>query len=419
MDCSPVTVPKPKGIVVLGPAWVACGSYEVFRRQMACCRELGLKTYFLAVAPTFGIRNNSDYWESYYRYTTNLGADYRGHVGRSENILKHTELVTDIVPGVFRSVPFWDSVRSRFMVVPDDLKDFIARHDISTVICHHFFNMPLAKRIRRLVPGAQLILETQDVQTNHYLSRQERHPIWRRRASERAMLRDEMRMSGGADVLVHYNDREAVTFKKHLPRKRHITVYPAFPRNYKLPLMEDKNKTYDFVIVASANDPNYNSVKTFLEQVWVPALDGKRTLRILGNIDWLFRKYHDPLIERFPEIFVGLVHDLTPWYQLARYVVLPVVEGQGIAIKTIEALSFGKKVVAMPLAYRGFEDQVPADLTAEVVKTPQQFQERLLSFDMSGYAEQDPRTIGLYEKLFTTDRQTAIYRELLTPKQLV
>lgn len=381
---------------------------------MACCRELGIKTYFLAVAPTFWIKNSSaDYWKTYYTYTTNLGADDRGHTGRSENLLKHPELITDVAPGLLRSVTFWKSVHTRFMVVPDSLKAFIASHDISTVICHHFFDMPLAKKIRRLIPGAQLILETQDVQTNHYLARKDKHPVLRRPDSEQAMLRDEMKISGEADVLIHYNDREAAAFKTHLPHKRHITVYPAFPRNYLVPLTENKNKTYDFLIVASANAPNYYSIKAFLEDVWIPALDGKRTLRILGNIDWLFRHYKDPLVERFPEVFMGIVPDLTAWYQLARHVILPVVEGQGIAIKTVEALSFGKQVVAMPLAYRGFEDQVPKSLAAEIVTTPQQFQERLLSFDMSGYALQDPRTIELYETLFTTERQTEIYRDLL------
>ena len=148
--------------------------------------------------------------------------------------------------------------------------------------------------------------------------------------------------------------------------------------------------------------------------MWLPYLDGKRHLRILGNIDWLFRQYNDPLVE-LPDVFVGMVTDLTPYYQLARCVVLPVLEGQGIAIKTVEALSYGKHVVAMPLAYRGFRDHVPPELAAEIVTDPQEFAVRLLACDSNTFAlQQDSRTIALYEELFTVEKQTEIYRQLLT-----
>ena len=408
---------RPKGIVVLGPAWIACGSYEVFRRQMQCCRELGLRTFFLSVGPTLGITESSNYWDYYYRHTENLGADERGHSARSANIFKHPELLTQVVPGAFRSVAFWKSVHTRLMTIPDNLRQFINEHDVETIICHHFFDMPLAKKIRRLLPHAQIILETQDVQTNHYLSQQAKHPLTRRVSSEKAMLRDEMRISGDADVLIHYNDRETKIFKSHLPHSRHVTIYPALARNYQSPPVENAGEPFDFLIVASANDPNYHSVSGFLREVWAPKLAGKRSLKIVGNIDALFAMYNDQLHEPFRDCFVGLVPELHSWYQRARYVLMPVVEGQGIAIKTLEALSYGKKFVAMPLAYRGFMDQVPADLAQEVVTSFDAFAERMLSLDVSGPPQQDPRSIALYEALFTPEVQKEIYRDLLLSKR--
>jgi polysaccharide biosynthesis protein PslH len=409
---------KPKGVLVLGPAWVACGSYEVFRRQMECCRSLGLRTYFLAIGPTFAITETSQYWDYYYQHTVNLGADERGHASRSANFLKHSELLTEIIPGAFRSVAFWKSAHTRLMDLPASLKGFIAAHDIDTIICHHYFDMPLAKRVQKRVPGAQLILETQDVQTNHYISQQAKHPLTRKVSTEQAMLTDEMSMSSEADVLIHYNDREAEVFKSYLPTKRHVTVYPAFARNYLKPKSTDINDVYDFLIVASGNDPNYHSVRDFLREVWIPHLDGKRSLRIVGNINGLFDLYKDPLIEQFRENFIGIVPELTSWYHRARYALLPVVEGQGIAIKTVEALSYGKRVIAMPLAYRGFNDRVSGSLADEIVSNFEQFAQRLLALDVSSTPEQDPRTIELYEKLFTTESQSAIYRGLLLKPQL-
>jgi polysaccharide biosynthesis protein PslH len=409
---------KPRGIVVLGPAWVACGSYEVFRRQMECCRQLGLRTFFLSVGPTWGITSASNYWDYYYHHTGNLGADERGHTARAQNFLKYPELATEIIPGVFRSVAYWKSVHTRVMRVPDNLLAFIANHEIDTIICHHYFDMPLAQRIRRLLPGVQLILETQDVQTNHYVSQKAKHPITRRISSEKDMLHDEMAISGQADVLIHYNDREAAAFKRHLPDHSHVTIYPAFARNYLQPAPEKLDDPFDFLIVASGNDPNYHSVRDFLREVWRPALAGKRTLRIVGNIDGLFNLYKDPLIEEFRECFVGIVPELTEWYHRARYVLMPVVEGQGIAIKTVEALSYGKQFVAMPLAYRGFRDRVPAALANEIVEDFEAFTKRLLALDVTQPPAQDRRAIALYEQLFTTESQTEIYRNLLLGKSL-
>jgi polysaccharide biosynthesis protein PslH len=405
---------KPKGIVVLGPAWVACGSYEVFRRQMECCRTLGLRTYFLAVGPTMSISNTSNYWDYYYQHTGNLGADERGHTGRSRNVLKYPALVTELVPGVLRSAAFWKSAHTRLMAIPENLKAFIDAHDLHTIVCHHFFDMPLAKKIKQLVPGAQLILETQDVQTNHYVSQQARNPVTRQASTKEAMLVDEMAMSGEADVLIHYNDHEAEVFKSHLPRNKHVTIYPAFARNYLKPQSDSEEPPFDFLIVASGNDPNYHSVRDFLREVWAPSLAGKRTLKIVGNIDGLFNLYKDPLKDQFAECFIGIVPELTSWYHRARYVLMPVVEGQGIAIKTVEALSYGKQFVAMPLAFRGFRDRVSPELAAEIVPDFKAFTERLLSLNVSNKPEQDPRAIALYERLFTTESQTEIYRDLFS-----
>jgi polysaccharide biosynthesis protein PslH len=414
---SSVTMKRSKGIVVLGPAWIACGSYEVFRRQMQCCRQLGLRTYFLAVSPTLSISNSSNYWDYYYQNTGNLGADERGHTARSRNILKYPALVTEIIPGTFRSVAFWKSVRTRLMRVPDSLRQFIKDHDVDTIICHHYFDMPLAKQVRRLLPHAQLILETQDVQTNHYLAQQAKHPITRKVSTEMAMLNDEMKISGDADVLIHYNDRETATFKSHLPHARHVTIYPALPRNYLNAPVANAGEPFDFLIVASGNDPNYHSVSAFLREVWAPKLVGKRTLKIVGNIDSLFSMYKDPLFEPFRDCFVGLVPELTSWYQRARYVLMPVVDGQGIAIKTLEALSYGKQFVAMPLAYRGFSQQVPKELADEIVTSFDAFADRMLSLVVTRPPQQDPRAIALYETLFTTEAQTEIYRDLLLNAQ--
>ncbi len=406
---------RPAGVIVLGPAWQACGSYEVFKRQMTCLKTLGFRTYFLAVGPTLWTsEDNHEFWDAYKAGTTDLGADERDCVGRSTNFLKHGAFWTEVLPGALRSVAFWRSVQTRLMSVPPSLKRFVATHDVDTILCHHFFDMPLALAIKALLPHARLLLETQDLQTNHYVSQQAPHPLTRRPGSRDAILADEMELSGQADVLIYYNDVEAREFQTYLPERRHATIYPAFPRNYqRVPDARGQLPVFDFLIVAADNDPNYRSVKSFLLDAWSDGLEQRRSLKIAGSVDQKFRLQDAPLFDRFAGHFLGRVEDLAPLYHAARYVLLFVLEGQGIAIKTVEALSWGKHVVASPLAFRGFQDQVPETLASEIVATPQALRQRLLDLDVSGPPKQDARTIALYERLFTTERQTELYRQLL------
>lgn len=405
---------RPKGIIVLGPAWYSCGSYEVFKRQMHCMRSLGFKTYFLAVSPIITIGNSDPYWSYYYSMTTDLSADIHAHTGRSRFFFKHADFWTNL-PALFGcSVAQARAINAGLMSIPQGLKQFIAAHDIDTVICHHYFNLPLALKIRKLLPGSKLILETQDLQSNHYEKGNDVHLITKRRSTFEENLRDEIRIASQADVLIHYNEDETAIFHKHMPQRPNMTVFPAFPRNYDALINAGPvPDPYDFLIVASANDPNYHSICWFLENVWSPELDAKFELRIAGNVDVLMTGRKNPLYEIYGKRFLGRVENLFELYQNARHVLLPVSEGQGISIKTIECLSFGKSIISTPLAFRGFRERVPEELFAEAATTAPQMREKILAADVSSAPKQDLRVSNLYEDLFSLEAQTAIYRSLV------
>jgi len=405
---------KERGVVVIGPAWYSCGSYEVFKRQMQCMRDLGLKTYFLAIAPLITIGNSSSYWGYYYSMTTDLDADFRGHTGRSRVPFKHATFWTDFPKSLGRSVGYAKTLHTRVMSIPKSLKDFIGAHEVDTVICHHYFNIPIAKKVRALIPAAQLVLETQDVQSNHYANGNALHLLTRRTSSFADTLRDEMAIAGEADLLIHYNEHETAVFREQLPQHRHLTIFPAFPRNYlRLQSEGPPNNPFDFLIVASGNDPNYHSIHWFLEEVWTPELDARFKLQIVGNVDVLFKMYKDSIYEPYRHCFVGRVESLFEYYKGARVVLLPVTEGQGISIKTVESLSFGKTMISTPLAFRGFREHVPNDLLVEETKDAAEMRQKILAVDLSGNPRPDPRAAKLYEQLFSVDSQTEIYRSIV------
>jgi polysaccharide biosynthesis protein PslH len=406
---------RPRGVIVLGPAWYSCGSYEVFKRQMECCRALGLRTYFLAVSPLLGIGvSSTGYWNYYYSMTTDLGADARGHTGRARVPFANATFWTEVLPSISRSLAYWRLFPAQLSNIPASLLEFVAAHTIDTVICHHYFNLPIAKKVRALIPDAKLLLETQDVQSRHMHESGGVHPLLRWNNSLDELMADEMKISSQADVLIHYNEDETAVFSRRIPERQHITVFPAGPRNHAESVVAaDDDEIFDFLIVASGNDPNYNSLCWFLSEVWSPKLDAQFKLKVAGNVDVLFAARKEPLYEQYRHCFLGRMPNLAELYAGARYVLLPVTQGHGIAIKTVEALSYGKCVIAMPMAYRGYQARVPAALKAEMVETAAAFRERLSSIDATGRPRQDARCVAFYEEMFSPERQLEAYRGLL------
>lgn len=101
--------------------------------------------------------------------------------------------------------------------------------------------------------------------------------------------------------------------------------------------------------------PNRDGIEWFLRNCWADL--SRRIpdvrLRIVG------RGIHWPrMASRFAHLdrvdFVGPVDDLAAEYARARLCICPVREGGGSKIKVVEAAAFGRPIVGVPHAFRGF-----------------------------------------------------------------
>lgn len=106
----------------------------------------------------------------------------------------------------------------------------------------------------------------------------------------------------------------------------------------------------------STHVPNHEGVRWFLDHCWpelacrFPAM----RLRIVGRGElW------PQLAAQYPGIanvdFIGPVDDLTAEYARARLCICPVREGGGSKIKVVEAAAYGRPLVGLPHAFRGFD----------------------------------------------------------------
>ncbi len=395
-----------KTVVLVHPAWHSCGSHKVFVTQAQAYRALGARLLALAIADFPGHVRGSQAHSAYLDGSQDLQADRRYFAGMPRGAV--------FTPTFLRSFKDWlhgdyatilvETVK--LAALPIELMEL---PEIDLIHCNHFFCMGAALKLRgdRACP---ILLDTHDLQARQYVLRQPGFWTFPPAATYEAMLALELANMDAADVLVHLNAEEAASFDRLLPHKRHVLVYPAVE-----PVSVGCGGP-DIVIVASANYPNFLGIFWFLREV-VPLIPDV-PIRIVGNIDAEFRRRAPGVFRAHAAMFEGRVRDLHRIYADAAAVLLPITDGSGISIKTIEALSSGAPLVATPSAFRGmgadpaqlanvsFACDAPSFAAAirRIKRVPTTPEERMNS-----------DTYRLYERMFSPRAYRHALAELVTP----
>ena len=74
----------------------------------------------------------------------------------------------------------------------------------------------------------------------------------------------------------------------------------------------------------------------------------------------------------------SFVDDLTALYESADFVLLPIISGGGMKVKTAESLKFGKYLIGTPEAFEGYDIN---DDIAAVCKNKQEFVKNIREFN--------------------------------------
>jgi glycosyltransferase involved in cell wall biosynthesis len=355
-----------KTVVIIHPAWHSCGSHAVFCSQVVAYRALGARVLALAVGTTLdqGSRNRR-FWSHYYGAAGDLAADERYHTGPSRySLLLDGQRLRRAVELVGCDYAAQMAGLAELAPMPGGLA---RRRDIDLIHCNHYFNMPLALRLKAL-SGAPILLETHDVQSRQYELRGATRLFSGVRSSLAEMEASELALVAKADALAHINAEEAAYFAERLPGHRHVLLYPA------LRARRADHRHY-FLAVASANYPNYLSIAWLLERVL--ALAEPINLAIVGNIDHEFQARAPGLYRRHRDAFKGRVDDLEGFYDAAAAVLLPVVAGHGLAIKTVEALQSGAPLIATRMAFRGMAIEADRIENVRLADQPLEFAQHL------------------------------------------
>lgn len=218
------------------------------------------------------------------------------------------------------------------------------RHGFDAVMVEYVF---FSRCLECFPPPVLRIIDTHDLFTGRdavIAQRLQRPSAWLSTAAgaEQAGLER-------ADVVIGIQTEETAKLNELVPGKA-VTIGHFFTVPDALAPGENHPPTVTFV--GSANAINVDACEWFIDQVLPQvrrAAPGTR-LRVVGGVG-------QQLAERWRTHegvqIVGRVDDLTDEYRLADVVINPVRFGTGLAIKSIEALAFGKPLVCTPDGARG------------------------------------------------------------------
>ena len=150
---------------------------------------------------------------------------------------------------------------------------------------------------------------------------------------------------GFADTLIAIQNREARLLKELCPAKRVVCLLPSIelPHGFK----RTQGETFKVLTVGAKHAGN-EGIRQFAGSPWASVLTRipEAHLQIVGAIG-------SRMAPRRSVEIIGEVNDLYPYYSSAAVVVCPMTVGTGIKIKMLEALRFGKAVVATRAAMEG------------------------------------------------------------------
>lgn len=307
----------------------------------------------------------------------------------------------DFWQGIKYSIKF-DLRQSMEIDLPYDLLHFLRTETVDKILLNYITRYPIIETIG--LTNVPVICEIHDIQSKQ-------RAIYGRRSFGTRDWELERHYLDKCDVLISLNQSETDFLQKELPNKQIFTtgyfkegsrnsieqllgigsirelIASSNPNNLALQSykndLEGITKTdavldsskIDLIFVSSNHRPNQDGLRKFMHECYEPFLkDRNISLLIIGSIDY------EAIAKDLPDLpnvkAIGSVDNLSPLYAASRIVILPIWDGAGLAIKTIEALSEGKPIVAAEKAMRGISNigcsdtivQEPSDMAIKILE---------------------------------------------------
>jgi glycosyltransferase involved in cell wall biosynthesis len=246
------------------------------------------------------------------------------------------------------------------------LEDLQREHQFDIVLIEYVY---LSKAFLAFDGQVLKLLDTHDILSNRYRIFLEKglKPEWFSFFPEEESIGFKR-----ADMVIAIQEEEREIIRK-LTNKEVVLLGHTVHTS---PVILNGSFNYTLLFVASHNSINVNSVNDFIERMFPEVQRAFPDIRLIlaGSII----QAKDRIKHRDGIEFLGEVADISTAYALADIVVNPVRYGTGLKIKSIEALSFGKPMVAFKAGMVGLNVE-PADPFCLVCDTEEDFIESVLT----------------------------------------
>ncbi|WP_300603217.1 glycosyltransferase [Niabella sp.] len=195
---------------------------------------------------------------------------------------------------------------------------------------------------------------------------------------------------------------ELYVFSQFVPTVKHCFVPVMFKNN--VADIDKGSVNFDLIYISSINPHNQAAAKWFFSHVY-PLLSKSIRICVIGGIT----NFIPPDLPNVTSI--PFAKDLKEYYHQSRIAICPMLEGTGIKVKVVEALSFGLPVVCTLRGLDGLPQK--KDNGCLLAGTEAEFANgiiRLISDDLF-YEKKRKEGIEMFEKYFL---ESSIYEELDT-----
>ncbi|SFW26856.1 Glycosyltransferase involved in cell wall bisynthesis [Nitrosovibrio sp. Nv17] len=367
-----LTQKNPEKVLFIRPDWMKCGSATTFGKLSTLLRDRGAILIDVALQPYKIPYDAATVAIKLAEVENDIGPSLHFNLRRGSRIYALLAIARGYLRDLPRTVAGFMPIFYEQCVAPSIVRKLIANANVDYVYVNHYFSLLAAKRLCNSKP---LFLDTHDIQSLNFVSHEYHRHTRLRAAPFSACLQEELRIIDRADRVTMVSRDEIELVRRHRPRGEffyYIPIPPPVPLQAVEMRKNEDEASVRLLIVASRNPANERSLYWFLNDIW-PAVTGTGAhLDIVGSISLSFPE------NTFENVhFLGVIGDIAQIYQQADIVVLPITNGGGIAIKTLEAIQHGKPIVATRHALRGLPlaitEVLPgwlsdADLTADLTE---------------------------------------------------
>jgi glycosyltransferase involved in cell wall biosynthesis len=397
-------------VLFIRPDWMVCGSGTTFESLARWFRANDALLIDIGIWPYAVPFEEAEATEKLVEQETHLGSALYFSLRESNSILHILRQFGHLKRWLPSSTVNQMLLFHTRAAKPRVMTEAVRRAKISHIYVNHYFTYLFAED---LIAGRKFFLDTHDVQAINFVHNGSRNIFTRREDRFERLLAHEMKVAALADRLCFVNVEEMALAARFIPPEK-LDFIIALPR-IKPCRPRPIGKVPNLLVVASNNRANQRNMAWMFEQV-LPALD--ELVRQLPNT---MTKLPMPEIHvcgsisavlppsLFPNVRInGVVPDLLKYYEQADIVLLPVITGGGVAIKTVEALLYERPVVATRHAMRGLPDTLaetvgfendPSAFAREIVRLLRSERARQQQTDRVRRAAQILRDEGFYDRL--------------------